>query len=311
MLSGFPTSAWFPSAGGPFHNSEIDSLRLAVRMSGLLALAFAACLLADDARAIPEFESRPIETRAVVTAPDAVFETFLDRLMLVESGGRDTAANPRSTAVGPFQFIKSTFLDLVRRHYAFETDSFTEDEVLDLRVNRRFARRAAALYSRENLASLSAQGLVPTFGHLRLAFLVGPTAAVRLIKATPDTPAAEVLGAAVIRANPFMANLSASRLIARAERDISEDRRRLVTPAPPPRERVVARQPRPRVPGSWAPGWVPYNPETVSAACNRRLASCRRWIAMQANKGRVLSERARTLGKAATRVGRRGGRPGV
>ena len=77
--------------------------------------------------------------------------------------------------------------------------SLTKDEVLDLRVNRNFARRAAALYSRENLASLSAQGLVPTFGHLRLAFLVGPAAAVRLIKATPDTPTAEVLGTGVIR----------------------------------------------------------------------------------------------------------------
>ena len=50
-----------------------------------VALAFAACLLADDARAIPEFESRHIETRAVATAPDALFETFLDRLMQVES----------------------------------------------------------------------------------------------------------------------------------------------------------------------------------------------------------------------------------
>lgn len=287
-------------------------MRVTVRMLAILALTFPACLAADGARAIPEHELRPIEMRAVATSPDAVFETFLDRLMLVESGGRDTAANPRSTALGPFQFIKSTFLDLVRRHFAAETDALTEDEVLDLRTHRRFARRAAALYSRENFASLAAHGLVPTFGHLRLAFLVGPAAAVRLIKATPDTPAAEVLGAAAIKANPFMTSLSASGLIARAERDISEDRRRLVTPAPPPRERVVPKQPRPRVPGSWAPGWVPYDPDAVSVRCNRRLASCRRWISMQQNKRRVLSERARSLGKAASRVGKRGGgRPGV
>jgi hypothetical protein len=281
-------------------------------MLGLLALA--GWLLADDAHAIPEFESRPIEARAVATASNVVFDTFLDRLMQVESGGRDTAANPRSTALGPFQFIKSTFLELVRRHFALETDLLTEDEILELRVSRRFARRAAALYSRENLASLSGHGLIPTFGHLRLAFLVGPAAAVRLIKATPDTPAAEVLGGAVIKANPFMSNLSAAGLIARAERDISDDRNRLITSAPPPRERIVDPRPeprRPRVPGSWAPGWVPYNPDSVRATCNRRLASCRRWVAVQANKRRVLSERTRTLGKAASRTGRRGGRPGV
>ena len=288
-------------------------MRILACLCGSLALVFAACLPADGAQAVPEFDTRPIETRAVASAPDAVFETFLDRLMQVESGGRDSAANPRSTAVGPFQFIKSTFLELVRRHFAVETDTFTEDEVLDLRTNRRFARRAAALYSRENLASLSGQGLVPTFGHLRLAFLVGPTAAVRLIKASADTPAAEVLGGAVIKANPFMTNLSAAGLIARAERDISDDRSRLVTPAPAPRERVAARRPaprEPRVPGSWAPGWVP-NPNAVTASCNGRLASCRRWIAMQDNRQRVLSQRARTLGKAASRAGKRGGRPGV
>jgi hypothetical protein len=283
---------------------------MAARMLGLLALAFAAYVLADEARAIPEFDTGPIETRAAATAPDVVFDTFLDRLMQVESGGHDTAANPRSTAVGPFQFIKSTFLDLVRRHFAVETDSLTEDEILGLRVNRHFARRAAALYSRANLASLSAQGLVPTFGHLRLAFLVGPTAAVRLIKATPDTPAPEVLGAAVIKANPFMTNLSASDLIARAERDISGDRNRLVRPAPAPRERVVARRPEPREPrvlDSWAKASVP-NRKADAAPCNPRLASCRRWVAMKENKS---SERERRIGKAASREDRQGGRPGV
>lgn len=288
-------------------------MQSAARMSGPLALVFAACLLADDARAIPEFDTRPLETRAVATATDAMFETFLDRLMQVESGGRDYAVNPRSTAVGPFQFIKSTFLDLVRRHFAVETDSLTEDEVLDLRVNRSFARRAAAIYSRENLTSLRAQGLIPTFGHLRLAFLVGPAAAGRLVKATPDTPTAEVLGTGVIRANPFMTKLSASGLISRAERDISGDRTRLVFPAAASRDRFVARQPEPReprVPGSGAKGWGP-NPKADTAACNLRLASCRRWVAMQDNKRRVLSERARTLGQAAGRVGKQGGRPGV
>ena len=284
------------------------------RMAGPLALVFAASLLADGARAIPEFDVRPIEKRAVATATAAVFETFLDRLMQVESGGRDNAANPRSTAVGPFQFIKSTFLDLVRRHFAVETDSLTKNEVLDLGVNRNFARRAAALYSRENLASLSAQGLVPTFGHLRLAFLVGPAAAVRLIKATPDTPTAEVLGTGVIKANPFMTKLSASGLIARAERDIGGgDRNRLVFPGPAPGARVVARQPEPReprVPGSGVKGSVSY-PKAEKAPCISRLASCRRWVAMQDNKRRVLSERARRPGKAASRVGKQGGRPGV
>jgi hypothetical protein len=41
---------------------------------------------------------------------------FLDRLM-AESSGRSAAKSPRPTAFGSFQFIKSTFLDITRRHF--------------------------------------------------------------------------------------------------------------------------------------------------------------------------------------------------
>ena len=50
-----------------------------------------------------------------VGAPDAAFHTFLDRLMGAESAGRSHAKNPRSSALGPFQFINSTFLAVMRR----------------------------------------------------------------------------------------------------------------------------------------------------------------------------------------------------
>jgi hypothetical protein len=282
-------------------------LRIALRLSGFLALALATCLTADDVRAMPEVDIRPIGKNAVATAPESVFDTFLDRLMQAESGGRDTAANPRSSAIGPFQFIKATFLDLVRRHFLVETDTLTSAQVLDLRMNRRFARRAAAIYSRENLALLGAHGLVPTFGHLRLAFLVGSSAAARLIKAGPETPVANLLSAAVIKANPFMTSLSASDLIARAERDIGGDRNQLIASAPPPRERVVALRPDPRE--SRVNGSIPES-KTGKPTCNTGLASCRRWVAMQ-NKQRVLPERAPSLSHTEKRAGKQAGRPRV
>jgi len=282
-------------------------LRTQARAFGVVAAAaLLGCLLIDDAHAIPEVDVRPIEHRPVAGAPRDEFDTFLERLMAAESGGRDNAANPRSTALGPFQFIKSTFLDLVRRHFAVETDDLTEDEVLELRVNRPFARNAAALYSSENLAVLSGYGLIPTFGHLRLAFLVGPTAAVRLIRAVPDTPAAEVLGSAVIKANPFMSRLSASQLIARAARDVSDDRHRPLGVAVPPRERPATTQSVTRTAPRVADVWTIVNEprSTVSATCNRRLASCRRWITLREARARDSAER----GKRTKRAGRSGGR---
>lgn len=197
--------------------------------------------------------------------------------MHAESGGRDTAANPRSTALGPYQFIKSTFLDLARRHFGVEVQELSEDAILRLRTDRSFARRCAETYSRENLAFLAEQGLQPTFGHLRLAFLLGPFAAARVLQAAPATPVGEVVGPAVIRANPFMARMSTSNLIARTAREVGETVNEVDVA---PHLRVAAAQPTPVArPVSRA--------LSARHACNPKLASCRKFADMQARVARL------------------------
>jgi hypothetical protein len=267
--------------------------------AGLLACVFAgsAATMAGDGPAEGSVTSGP-----AVGMPEAHFETFLDRLMRAESNGRDFAANPRSTALGPFQFIKATFIDVARRHFA-EVASLSDEEVLALRTDRAYARRAAAIYSMENLAYLTGKGLTPALGDLRLAYLVGPTAAARLMQARPQTPASDVLGAPVIRANPFMAGMSASELIARSARDVSERHRASVATGPEPRKRTVGVQPGPRIqprPGS----------ASATATCNQKLVACRRWIAMQGNKQRVTQQQAATQAAAARKAASRSGAPG-
>src|SRR5262245_50862790 len=210
---------------------------------------------------------------AAAAADRPAFDMFLDRLMRAESGGRDTAANPRSTALGPYQFIKSTFLDLARRRFGVEVQELSEEEILKLRTNRAFARRCAETYSRENFTFLSGQGLQPTFGHLRLAFLLGPFAAARVLQAAPATPVAEVLGPAVIRANPFMARMSASNLIARTARDVGESASE-VDIATPVRLAAAAAEPVPR-PRSVLRGL------RARHTCNAKLASCRKFVELQ------------------------------
>ena len=213
------------------------------------------------------------EPKASTTAgaDRSAFDSFLDRLMHAKSGGRDTAANPRSTALGPYQFIKSTFLDLARRHFGVEVQELSEEAILRLRTDRNFARRCAETYSRENLAFLSEQGLQPTFGHLRLAFLLGPFAAARVLQAAPATPVGEVVGPAVIRANPFMARMSTSNLIARTAREVGETVSEVDAHV-----RVAAAQPTP------VAQLRPVS-RALSArhACNPKLASCRKFAEMQ------------------------------
>lgn len=197
-------------------------------MSGVMGAGLLACVLSGDAGATTE---APTETPAAtvtattasqpaIDAPADAFDSFLDRLMRAESNGRDTAANPRSTAVGAFQFIKSTFLDVMRRHFSADIANMNEADILALRTDRGFARRAAAAFSKENLDYLADRGLKPTFGHLRLAFLLGPVGAARVLEAPPARPVSEILDDRVITANPFMRRMSAADLIARAHRDV-------------------------------------------------------------------------------------------
>jgi len=258
---------------------------------------------ADPASPQPSTDNAAGEKVARAAPDRSAFEAFLDHLMRAESGGRDTAANPRSTALGPYQFIKSTFLDLARRRFGVEVQELSEEEILKLRTNRAFARRCAETYSRENFTFLSGQGLQPTFGHLRLAFLLGPFAAARVLQAAPATPVAEVLGPAVIRANPFMARMSASNLIARTARDVGESASEVDIATPPqarlaaahsepvPRPRSVLRGLRARPPVHVRLAMAQAEPVSRSRAvlrglrsrhtCNAKLASCRKFVELQ------------------------------
>lgn len=213
---------------------------------------------------------------------------FLDRLMLAESSGRDSAANPLSSALGPFQFIKSTFLEVARRHFPADYAGLTDEQVLALRTNREVARAAAAAYTMENAAYLKAEGHEPTWPHLRLAFLLGPAGASRVLQAQPNTPLSQVLSASVLQANPFMNKLTATGLVARAARDVGMDAQistGSVEPAALPRPEAQVRPP-PRVrPGT--PAVTKGGNGAVAAVkvrCNQKLVSCKRWIAMQKNK---------------------------
>ena len=205
----------------------------------------------------------------VPAANDMTMTTFLDRLMLAESGGRDNVANPRSTAVGAFQFISSTFLAVAQRHFAVETAALSPVQVLALRTDRAFARRAAEAFTNDNAARLAGAGLPSTWPNLRLAFFAGAEGAVRVLQANPETSAASILGPGVVSANPFLAHMTTRDLIARSARDL-------------------------QVPVSTAAG-VTIDPAKIALAglggakpkrvqipvrCDLDLPSCRRWLAL-------------------------------
>lgn len=236
----------------------------------------------DSAASTPDKpdQSNIGDKQANLSGSDKDFETFLDRLMMAESGGRLDAKNPRSSALGPYQFISSTFLSVARRYFADEVKDLSSAKILRLRTDKTFARRAAAAYTREIAAHLAAEGLQTTYGNLRLAYLLGPSGAEAILKAKPKMRVASLLGPGVVRANPFLAGYTAEDLIARCSREISIDPSRVLATTGRPK----ARQ-RPR----------------IRVRCNLSRPSCRRWLALKKRKLRASSRRRQARISARTK----------
>ena len=144
---------------------------------------------------------------------------FASLLSLVagESGFKAHAANHRTGAHGPFQFIKTTWLSLLRSHGAalgikpellaqivdntkgrpMIADRSVLKDVLALRDDLSVAARAAAFYLDDNRAQLSrALHRAPSDAELRLSFLLGAHGATKLIHAAANTP--EINAASVL-----------------------------------------------------------------------------------------------------------------
>ena len=182
---------------------------------------------------------------------------FLDRLMAAESGGRLYARNATTGAYGPFQFLGTTFLDVVQRNFPQLAAGKSNAEILELRADPKVSRDAALAYTRENAGFLTGHGLPVTAPNLRLAFFVGPGGAQKVLVAKPEEPLSHILSAAALQANPFLREMTAAELIERASRE-AEGVGTLFK-------------------AGTAPGKVKPN---IDVRCNLNLASCRHWLAL-------------------------------
>jgi hypothetical protein len=225
---------------------------------------------------------------ATLAPPSQSEKQFLGRLMAAESGARLNARNPASSALGSFQFLRATFLDIIRRNFPALSESKSEAEILALRMDTEVAWNAALIYTRENAHFLAEHGAAISAANLRLAFLVGPSAALKILAAKPEEPLTKILSAAALEVNPFLGHMTAGALIERSSWEMGGGGGTFNASAPP--FKAAARQFK---------SALLHGTPKIAVLCNLNLPSCRKWLALA--EGRAHVQEARLVRQSAPR----------
>lgn len=138
------------------------------------------------------------------------WDSYLPSIRSAESGGNDSAKNPKSTATGRYQFLTSTWNDLVAR---YPNTGITKEGRLDASQQE----IAIKLFTAENARQLSRSNIPLNNGTLYAAHFLGAGDAVKVLKAT-EGMVADYVPAKVINANPFLKGMSVEQFKAWANR---------------------------------------------------------------------------------------------
>jgi hypothetical protein len=157
-----------------------------------------------------------IDANAMVGAlTDGSYEAMIVR---AESAGVDTAQNPNSTALGPHQFLKGTWLGLIKNHKPEWAKGLSEGELLGLRADRNKSSEMFAHFRAANQSVLSAAGLPVNAATEYLAHFFGAGGAVKVLSSSPNALIGDIFPkdadengvADIIDANQFLKGMTVS-----------------------------------------------------------------------------------------------------
>lgn len=151
----------------------------------------------------PQAEGQDEAAQPPADAQDASdpIEDWAGRIIGVESGGNPNAANPNSSALGLGQFTERTWLQELVDARPDLLDGRSRADLLALRTDPQLAREITAHHTRKNAAALADGGIEPTAGSVYLAHFLGLGGALKVLRADPATPVAQLLDPKAIAAN--------------------------------------------------------------------------------------------------------------
>jgi len=136
----------------------------------------------------------------------------------LESGGRADArpigpdGRPRSSALGPNQFLESTFMEFANANPNI-FQGMSREQILSERTNPEISRLATQWNASRNAEVLQNAGIPVSDASLGLAHVFGGGGAVRIAQAAPETPIERILSPDVLRANPNFAGRTAGDIV--------------------------------------------------------------------------------------------------
>ncbi|UWQ81762.1 hypothetical protein K3725_21280 (plasmid) [Leisingera sp. S132] len=158
-------------------------------------------------------------------------DALVGRIVQVESAGRADAKNPLSTATGLGQFIEGTWLRMMRSYRPELAQGLARAELLALRLDPDLSREMVRNLARENEEYLQARGHQTSAGRLYLAHFLGAEGAHRALSSDPALGVGDVMGAAVVAANPFLEGKRIADLLAWADRKMQGRGKAAAVPA--------------------------------------------------------------------------------
>jgi hypothetical protein len=160
---------------------------------------------------------------------------------------------------------------------------------LALKTDPQLSREMTEAYANQNQAILSKAGVPVTPGTTYLAHFAGPGGAVKVLQSDPNAPVESVLGAAAVKANPFLRGMTVGGLQAWADKKMggSSPQAQPAQAAPAaPASGLLAQAPAPApgglAPSVQAPGGLLQAPQQAAQADPGLFAQIPAEQAMQA-----------------------------
>lgn len=148
----------------------------------------------------------------VVSQPvDQAIADFKARARRAESGGNDNAKNPRSSAAGRYQFTNGTWLATYKAEFGQTGEN--DAQILTKKTDAGLQERLMDRLTRDNARELGRIGVPINSATLYTAHFAGIGGAKKLYTADKDEAVEAVLGAAVVKANPFLRGMTVGQAI--------------------------------------------------------------------------------------------------